>query len=138
MNDWTDKTITEFVAKTGVVPPPWFEFPNEHPMSICWRMGAGESHVMAFQTWWARENFNIEQRIAYFRKWPPSPRWLTWMLDTIWDLEPWHLEENEWFEFYKPYLAKVEGFSFPNWAEYEQDFQDEKWFEDDPHPEEKE
>jgi hypothetical protein len=131
MNEWADKTIVELVAQHGVVPPPWFEFPNEHPVSMCWRMGAGELHVMAFQTWWNRENFNIEQRIAYFQKWPPSPRWLTWMFDTIWDLEPWDLEESEWFEFYKPYLVKVKGLGFPTWAEYEQDYQDGKWLEAD-------
>ena len=48
MEPWMQKAKDNLVSKYGTVPPPWVLY-NEHPYSICWRMGGGESHMML---WW--------------------------------------------------------------------------------------
>src|SRR5512133_570637 len=88
--EWIEKRIIELAEEYGSVPPPWFIFPDTHPYDIGWRMGGGESHLMVFNNWWEQEkkNWDEAQRVEYFRRWPPPPRWLKWMIDAIWDLTP--------------------------------------------------
>ncbi len=128
--EWIKKRIIELVDEYGSVPPPWFMFPDTHPYDIGWRMGAGESHVMVFNKWWEEEkrNWDEKQRIKYFRRWPPPPRWLTWMIDIIWDLEPLETEDPDAFD-YSPYFARTEALGFGTQAEYEKDLDDPKWLE---------
>ena len=85
--EWYDEEINALVAQHGAVPPPYVAFPDTHPMEICWRMGAGESHMMVFSFWSAKARMNEAQWIEYFRKFPPPPLWLTWMICCVWDLE---------------------------------------------------
>jgi hypothetical protein len=129
--EWIEKEIAEFIEAYGAVPPPWFMFPDTHPYDIGWRMGAGESHVMVFSTWWEQKknDFDEAQRIEYFRRWPPPPRWLPWMIDVIWDLDPLEMEDPEAFN-YSPYFARTEALGFGTQAEYEQDINDPRWLED--------
>lgn len=91
--------ITELVAQHGTVPPPYFTFPDKHPFDIFWRMGAGEDHIMVFGAWWERQKDGMDeaQRIEYFRKFPPPPVWLTWMIELIWvpEDEEFELDPNE-------------------------------------------
>ncbi len=124
-SEWIDARITELVVEHGAVPPPWFMFPNTHPYDICWRMGAGESHMAVFCVWWDQQkhNFDESQRIEYFRKWPPPPRWLTWMMDFVWDLEPWECEDPESFD-YSEYFTRVEELGLGTKAEFERDMDD--------------
>jgi hypothetical protein len=105
------------VTHHGVVRPPWDLLPMTHPISIAWRMGAGESHIMMFASWWRDSALTEAERIAYFKKWKPPARWLAWMIDVIWDLQPWdHTEsEDEWPAFYQPYVVKLEGAGFATW-----------------------
>jgi hypothetical protein len=49
MEQWMQKDIELLTAKHGSVPPPWVMY-EEHPHSMCWRMGAGESHMMVWST----------------------------------------------------------------------------------------
>ena len=127
-SEWTKKRVAELVARHGAVPPPWFMFPDTHPYDIVWRMGAGESHMGVLQEWWAGEKheLNESQRIEYFRRWPPPARWLTWMIDMIWDLEPWELDDPESFD-YSQYFARVEELGFGTQVEFDRDMDDPRW-----------
>jgi hypothetical protein len=83
---------------------------------------------MVFNRWWDREkgNWDEAQRIEYFRRWPPPPRWLTWMIDVIWDLNPLESENPEEFD-YSLYFARTELLGFGTQAEYEKDLDDPRW-----------
>lgn len=52
--------------------PPWCAFPEVHPTSIGWRMGAPEEHLMR----WVRyvEPLSPEGRLAALVSWPAAPR----------------------------------------------------------------
>lgn len=79
--------------------------------------------MMVFFEWWA--NFPTEaQRIAYFQKWPPPPRWYAWMSDFIWDLKPW--EAGGEFN-YQPYFDRLKNLGFPDGDRYQADLDDEQW-----------
>lgn len=125
---WIEEEIAKFITEYGAVPPPWFIFPETHPYDLIWRMGAGESHLMVFGVWWEKQKENLDetQRISYFRAWPPPPRWLTWMLDVIWDLNPLEMEDPESFD-YSPYFSRIEGLGFGTQEDYERDLNDPKW-----------
>ncbi len=125
---WIENRISELVAEYGSVPPPWFMFPDIHPYSIGWRMGEGESHLIVFDAWWSRqaEKLDESRRIEYFRRWTPPPRWLVWMINAIWDLHPWKLDDPESFD-YSPYFARIEQLGFGTQADYERDLNDPKW-----------
>ena len=125
-----DKRIQELVLEYGSIPPPWFMFPDTHPYEIGWRMGDGEFYVMVFSEWWEREKrgYDEAQRIEYFRKWPPPPRWLPWMIDVIWDIDPLEMEDPETYD-YSPYFARTEQLGFGTQAEYEADIDDPRWLE---------
>jgi hypothetical protein len=38
MTEWITSEINNLIGKYGTVPPPWVIF-DEHPYSMCWRMG---------------------------------------------------------------------------------------------------
>ncbi|HEX9796551.1 MAG TPA: hypothetical protein VGA52_06125 [Anaerolineales bacterium] len=71
----------------------------------------------------------VPARIAYFRRWPPPPRWLVWMIEALWDIRPWEtMADPEAFD-YSPPFARTEELGFGTQAEYEADANDPKWFE---------
>ncbi len=125
-DDWMEPEIARLTAKHGAVPPPWVPFPDTHPYDICWRMGAGESHVMLWAKWWDDQRFDEASRIEYFRRWPPPPRWLGWMIDAIWDIEP---SDDDGEAARSPYYARVEALGFGSRFDYEKDLDDPKWLE---------
>lgn len=129
-SEYIKHRVSELVAEYGAVPPPWVIFLDTHPYSIFWRMGAGESHMMVFQTWWDQQRlyYDESQRIEYFRRWPPPPRWLTWMIEVIWDLEPWGSDPPESFD-YSQYFARVEELGFGTQVEFERDLDDPRWLD---------
>lgn len=129
-SDWVENRIAELVAKHGAVPPPWFLYPNTHPYETGWRMGEMESYSSIFNGWWnnRKKNWDEAQRIDYFRKWPPPPRWLTWMMDVVWDLEPWENGDPDDFDYSK-YFRRVEELGFGTQEEYNRDLDDPKWLE---------
>lgn len=56
--------------------PPWFMYPALDRYSIGWRMGYGESYVMAFAEWY--ETLSERERDTY-REWFPAPvGWTGW------------------------------------------------------------
>lgn len=106
MEAWMLSEIERLTKTHGMVPPPWIAFPNVHPYSICWRMGGGESLIMLWGPWWREQRLSEDGRIGYFRKWPPPPCWLSWMIDAIWNSEG----EEEFDE--EPYFDRVERLGF--------------------------
>ena len=117
---WYRDHVADMIDKHGDMPPPWIFYGNSHPYSIGWRMGGGETHIMALGEWWDSQNKTFEERIAYFRKWPAPPRWCAWMADMIWDLEPW---ENEDEFDYSEYFAKLKALGFDGTDDYEADME---------------
>jgi len=119
--------IARLTAEYGAVPPPWVAFPDTHPYSIHWRMGAGEYHVMLWAKWWDDQRFDEASRIEYFRRWPPPPRWLGWMIDAVWDVDPSDDDDAETER--SAYYGRVDALGFGTRSEYERDLEDPKWFD---------
>ncbi|KNG85304.1 hypothetical protein ANOM_006450 [Aspergillus nomiae NRRL 13137] len=88
-----EEEINKLVAEHGAVPPPYVTFPDIHPFEIFWRMGSGESYLMIYSAWSAKEGMSEAQWIEYFRKFPPPLIWLTWVIDCIWNVAE-KVEEN--------------------------------------------
>lgn len=126
--DWIKEYTQKYVSKYGEVPPHWIVYENSHPLSIRWRMGAGEMFVSVFIEWFEKNYITEEERIKYFKKYSPPPRWLAIVADLIWDLEPYNIEQEEEFD-YKPYFKRLEKLGFSGTHEYEKDIDDEQWFD---------
>jgi hypothetical protein len=124
--EWYHRRRAQYTAKYGAVPPPWVYAETSHPYSIRWRMGEGETLIMVFQEWWEQQAFSEEERLAYFRKWPPPPRWISWMADAIWDLEP--PEDDDDID-YVPYYHRLAQLGFTGIEDIERDLDDPKWLE---------
>lgn len=120
---WYQAAIRNNIEKYGDVPPPWIFAPDSHPYSIQWRMGGGETHIMVFSKWFDDNCKSELERITYFKKYPAPPRWLGWMADAIWDLEPWNEEDFD----YTPYFTKLKLAGFEGTDDYERDLNDERW-----------
>ena len=107
--EWYKRRLADYKAQYGEVPPPWIHAKNSHPYSIRWRMGEGETLMMVFYEWWEEQKWSEAERVAYFRKWPPPPRWIPWMADRIWDLQSW--ESAGQFD-YARYYPRLKQFGF--------------------------
>lgn len=116
--------VERLTVTYGTVPPPWTVAPDEHPYSAYWRMGRGESHIMVWGAWWAAQAWDEAARIAYFRQFPPQPRWLDWMLDAVWDLPLSDGEDDEALVDRTPYFARAEALGFGSQQGHEQDLND--------------
>ncbi|ANE42859.1 hypothetical protein [Deinococcus puniceus] len=118
---WPHSEIERLTAQYGTVPPPWIPYPEFHPLSAFWRMGGGEGHIMLWGQWWDSRHWDEAQRLAYFRTFPPPPRWLLWVGDAIWgsDSDD-ELEEDA-------VLERLEGLGFGSRAEFLADWEDERW-----------
>lgn len=128
--DWYQERLARYTAQYGAVPPPWVFVEDSHPYSIGWRMGEGETLVMVFHEWWEQQNLSEAARVAYFRRWPPPPRWIPWMADAIWDLRPWETESEAGDEFdYAPYYARLTALGFAGVEDVDRDLDDEKWLD---------
>ena len=114
-----------YISKYGDVPPHWIFKPDSHPYSIEWRQGSGETFVEVFNSWFEENYKTVDQRILYFKKYAPPPRWLAMVIDSIWDLEGW----NEPLFNYSPYLKKLEELGFDNTSDYAKDLDDKKWLD---------
>lgn len=122
---WYQERVAKWTEQYGAVPPPWVFAEDWHPYCIGWRMGEGETLLMVLGEWWETNCCSEEERIEYFRHWPPPPRWMAFMADYIWDLEPWHDDEFD----YTPYFQKLTALGFAGADDYERDLNDEKWLE---------
>ena len=123
MEPWMKQRIDTQAAVHGTMPPPWVVH-DEHPCSICWRMGSGESHLMAWWPWWRQQAFTEAQMVAYFRRWPPPYCWLEFLIEAVWGIDI----SDEMIDL-GPYFARTEALGFGNRADFERDFEDPAWLE---------
>lgn len=79
-----DPYVARELAAHGFVRPPWLYDEDEHPLSAAWRMGGGESQVMAFGRWWRGLGPGEEERVAWVRRWEPPALWWPWAAGLIW------------------------------------------------------
>lgn len=120
---WYKEEVEKYVSEYGYVPPQWIVFPNSHPYSIQWRMGYGEGFLMMFYTWLGKEFSSEEEKIAFFLKNPPPPRWLQVMADCIWE---------EGIDFETPfeetvYYGKLKDLGFEGVDKFSEDMDNPKW-----------
>jgi hypothetical protein len=123
MEPWMQREIESLVAEHGDVPPGWVMY-DEHPYSIWWRMGGGESHQLVWWNWWRSQGFTEDQRIAYFRRWPPPHRWLFFLIEAVWDVDTWEGDAD-----LTPYFERTAALGFGSEHDYERDIDDPKWLE---------
>lgn len=123
-SDFYKAELRKYLDKYNDVPPPWIYAPNSHPYSIQWRMGAGETHIMMLGAWYDKNLLSEVDKIKYFKKYPAPPRWLGWMADVIWDLEP--MDED--FD-YSEYFERLKNYGFEGTENYLEDLSDEKWWD---------
>ena len=123
MDDWMRREIVELTATHGTVPPTWVVY-DEHPYSMCWRMGGGESLGLLWWTWWPMQGYTQEQMVAYFRKWPPPHCWLTHIIEAIWGVETFDREDE-----LPPFFERLASWGFGTQRDYERDLEDPAWLE---------
>lgn len=123
-SDFYKTELSKYLIKYNDVPPPWIYVVNSHPYSIQWRMGGGEMHLMMFGAWCDENLLSEADKIIYFKKYPPPPRWLGWMADVIWDLEPMDDEFD-----YSKYFERLKAYGFEGTEKYLEDLSDEKWLD---------
>jgi hypothetical protein len=121
MEQWMHKQIDKLETEYGTVPPPWVVY-NEHPYCICWRMGGGQSHGLLWWEWWSEQRFTEDQKIDYFRRWPPPHCWLVILIEAIWDIDRCKDEEK-----LPLYFEHTSALGFGSQQDYERDLNDPKW-----------
>jgi len=121
MEPWVQEEIEQLVAEYGTVPPPWAVY-NEHPYSMRWRMGDGEGHLIVWWEWWPRLGFTEQQKIEYFREWPPPHCWLAFLIEAVWGVD--RFEERDYL---RPYFERTTALGFGTHRDYERDLEDPKW-----------
>ena len=123
MEPWIQGEIDALVARHGAGPPPWVVY-DEHPFSICWRMGGGESHLMVWWAWWERQELNEEQKVTYFRRWPPPYCWLAFLIAAVWGIDA--IEDEDKLG---PFFERTAALGFGSRLDYERDLEDPEWLE---------
>jgi hypothetical protein len=119
---FTREEVKRLTSEYGTVPPPWVVF-EEHPYSICWRMGSGETHRHLWREWWEQQRLSEEDRIAYFRLWPPPACWLAFLIEAVWGIG-----RGGGDEALRPYFDRTAALGFGTLNEYEEDLADPSWF----------
>lgn len=77
-DEWNKKIINEELTPDGDLLPPWQRYLDIPRYAMGWRMGDGESYIMAWFQW--TEAFTQEQMLAYFHKYKPiPPAWMDWV-----------------------------------------------------------
>ncbi|HEY1097936.1 MAG TPA: hypothetical protein VGF99_03370 [Myxococcota bacterium] len=130
MDAWMQTAIDKLVEEHGTVPPPWVVY-DEHPYSICWRMGGGEGHIMLWWPWWRAQDLDEAARIAYFRRWPVPPAWLPFLIDAVWDRDSGDDDASDDDAALLPYFAQTATLGFGDHAAYLADLDDPAWDDDD-------
>jgi len=115
MKPWQVREAFGYISKYGTVPPPWVIFPDFHPQNVFWRGGTGKRFLMTWEAFWARQDLNQQQRLTYFRQFPPPAKWLGWVVDAVWsppvsgqELEPLQVS----------YSQQLQALGFESWADY--------------------
>ena len=121
--DWYKEALRRWEEDYGEVPPPWVFRPEGHPLGIGWRMGAGESFMMVFMTWWEQQSMTEAQALEYFKKYSPPPRWLGWISELIWKLDT-----DPGIDYvYEKELRELEKHGFEGTSDFLKDYDDPKW-----------
>jgi hypothetical protein len=123
MESWMHEEIANLVEAHGTVPPPWIVY-CEHPHSMRWRMGYGESHKMLWWDWWERQEFTEVQKIEYFRRWPPPHCWLAFLIEAVWGIDTFDERVD-----LAPFFEHASKLGFGNQLDYERDLEDPKWLQ---------
>jgi hypothetical protein len=124
MSPSSEELLAQHVSRElethGFVRPPW-QYMDEHPCCIGWRMGGGEWHLMMFWSWWESLEQGEASRIAWVRRWSPGPLWYPWCARLIWpDLEGGEEEEERSDEEAVARLAALGIGSVREWQEAEE------------------
>jgi hypothetical protein len=114
---------TLYMNASGEANPHWVVFPNSHPYSIIWKQGEGEEFVGIFIDWFDENCTSETERISYFLKHDPPPRWLGFVAEMIWDIEP----EGDYN--YEKEFKILNANDFKGVADFESDFIDERWLD---------
>jgi hypothetical protein len=115
--------INELTLEYGEVPPFWIYKPNSHPYSFFWRQGSGEEFADCFVIWFEENCKTFAEKINYFKKYSPPPRWLATVVEFLWEVEGWNDANFD----YTPYLKRLEEIGFTGTSDYQKDLDDEKW-----------
>ena len=111
----------DYPTDGGDLLPHWLAFPDFHPYSLHWRMGAGETFTTVFSEWIDRSYPDREARLRYFLKYPPPPRWLEVMASYLWELD----EEEDFVE--SLYLDRLRELGFSGTERFTEDMDDESY-----------
>ncbi|MBE9221582.1 hypothetical protein IQ215_02625 [Cyanobacterium stanieri LEGE 03274] len=122
-SEYYQKEVNQYLKEYGEVPPPWVIFTNTHPYSMFWRMGYGEDFLTIYYHWFEENIKTFEEKIAYFKRYSPPPRWLENVVSAVWDIEPWNDENFD----YSPYFEKLKSYGFKDVDKFEEDLNNEKW-----------
>ncbi len=120
--DWYKTELSKYLKEYGEVPPPWIFDPNIHPYSIGWRMGGGETFIMTFQEWFPTAIKSEKDRLDYFKKYNPPPRWFGFVARFVWDIPNWR---SLGFS-YEPYFEKLSEAGFVGVEDYQKDLDEDK------------
>lgn len=60
----------------GFLPLPWMKYPEEHPYSLFWRMGAGESYILELSAWFETLTDGEREQIEAIH--PATGAWAGW------------------------------------------------------------
>ena len=132
MEDWQLKLIEELKAEYGTVPPP-YAVVHAHPVSMAWRMGYGESLMMAWWAWVEDQDLSKSEKIDIFRKFKPPHAWLEWVLFALNpELNDEFFErgletEEETYVFVKPHFHEIEALGFGSFDDWITDYQSDHW-----------
>jgi hypothetical protein len=87
-------------------------------------MGPGESHRFVWWEWWQCQGYTEEQKIEYFRRWPPPHCWLAFLIEAVWDVDTFEERDN-----LGSYFERTAVLGFGTQQEYKRDLEDPKWLE---------
>jgi hypothetical protein len=79
---------------------------------------------MLWSEWWRQQGFTEEQKIEYFRRWPPPHCWLAFLIEAVWGVDTFEEEDN-----LGPYFERTAALGFGGQQDYKRDRDDPKWLE---------
>lgn len=120
--EWYKRELNKYLKEYGEVPPPWIFDLHIHPYSIGWRMGGGETFMMVFCEWFPVVRKTERERLDYFKKYNPPPRWLGFVARSVWDIQNW----TEPGFSYDPYFQKLKEAGFVEVDDYQKDLDEDK------------
>lgn len=75
--------------------------------------------------WWAcweQQGFSEEQKVAYFRRWPPPHCWREFLIEVVWGVDTFEERDN-----LLPYFERTAALGFGGQQECERAVDDHKW-----------